>query len=323
MHRARPASDAWLPDGARDPVVALFVPGLEELPPPPAGPRLPALERLLGRGRRRALPEAEGPWAELARLAGGDVARWPVGPVSRLGDLGTLPAAACLRVEPLGLEPSGSGIARTRAVALAIRDDEARGLAAAFAAHFAGDGLALDVARPERWYLSGGPGWSGFALPPHADLPPGPPESALRRLLGEGEMLLHAHPVNECRRESGRVCINSLHPWGGGAVAGAGPTAMPAGAGDEPYLRGLRSLAGAAIGRDLEAGGIAWPLAVESLTVDGFRRLEDEWAAPLYRRLVRGRLSAIRVITGRGVHEVRVWEARRAWRRPRPVTELC
>ncbi len=60
----------------------LFVPGIESAPVG-ALPRLPSLERLLGRGRAR--PLSGSPWALLAELAGGDLRRWPVGPVGALG----------------------------------------------------------------------------------------------------------------------------------------------------------------------------------------------------------------------------------------------
>lgn len=314
----------------------LFVPGLESAP---AGalPRLPALERLLARGRSR--PLASPPWALLAGLAGGDLRRWPVAPVSALGDRIGAPRA-CLRVEPLGARDEQGAAFRLPAAHLGIARDEATALAEAFHEAFGEDGWRLEIATPERWYLvadndhASAAGWSGFDGPAHAlddDQRPAPREPGLRLLLSEVEMLFYAHPVNAARRRRGAALIAGLHPWGGGRLAGdeavlAGGPAAP----EEPFLAGLWRLGAlpAAAGEPappglIEPQGIAWPIAIETLDAAGLTGIERDWAAPLLAGLQRGRLAGVRVVTGRRVHETGRGAALRFWRRPRPVAELC
>jgi hypothetical protein len=319
-----------------DHVFTLFLPGIESAP---AGalPRLPALERLLARGRAR--PLATSPWALLAQLAGGDARRWPVGPVSALGDGLSAPRAS-LRVEPLGSQQEQGGVFRLPAAGLAIGRDEAAALAAAFQGAFGADGWRLEIATPERWYLvaqddrASAAGWAGFAGPAHMlreGERPAPPEPGLRRLLSEVEMLFHAHPVNTARRELGAALIAGMHPWGGGSLGDVGPVATGgAGAPEDPFLAGLRRLGvlGAPPGERMSAGridhdGVAWPAPIETLQLATLGDIERNWAAPLLSDLQRGRLDAVRIVTGRQVHDTRRADALRFWRRPRPVAELC
>jgi hypothetical protein len=322
----------------------LCVPGIETLPDA-ATPRLPALERLLVRGRGRPLQDS--PWAALARLAGGELQRWPVGPVSALGELDA-PPPACLRAEPLGAEHERHGVFRLPAATLAITRAEAEALAEAFGQTFGDDGLRLEIASPERWYLAlagdaggdhsgapgGQPGWRGFDRPAGAladDQRPAPPEAGLRLLLSELEMLFHAHPVNAARREHGVAEIAGLHPWGGGRLEPpAGLSPLEPAVAEEPFLAGLRRL-GAVRGRGHArfdsaaqgAGDIAWPMAIETHGAAGIESIEDEWAAPLLSALRRGRVDGVRIVTGRAVHETRRRDVFRFWQRSRPLGELC
>lgn len=319
-----------------DHVFTLFLPGIESAPEG-ASPRLPALERLLTRGRAR--PLATTPWALLARLAGGATDRWPVGPVSALGD-GVGAPQACLRVEPLGSQQEQGGAFRLPAAQLAITQDEAAALAGAFHDAFGADGWRLVIAVPERWYLvaqdarASAAGWSGFAGP--ARLPgdgerPAPPEPGLRRLLSEVEMLFYAHPVNAARRARGTALIAGLHPWGGGRLAaGAQSSDGAAGVREEPFMAGLRQLGvlGAsprgriAPGR-IDPDGVAWPVPIETLQPADLEAVERDWAAPLLAHLQRGRVAGVRIVTGRRVHETRRGDALRFWRRPQPVGVSC
>jgi len=317
-------------------VFTLFLPGIESAASE-AMPRMPALERLLARGRAR--PLGSSPWDFLAAHAGGDTRRWPVGPVSALGELGTAPRA-CLRVEPLGADAEQQGLFRLPATILEITRLEAGALATAFRETFDEDGLRLEIAVPERWYLAwnedhaNAKPWQGFAGPASSMREgdrPAPAEAGLRRLLSEIEMLFHGHPVNAARRERGLPTIAGLHAWGGGVLSpGEAPAATGSSAIEEPYLAGLRRLAAlphvaaARTKRDaIGAGGVAWPLPFETLDPRQMASIELEWAAPLLSMLRRGRLDGVRVVTGRAIHETRRTDALRIWRRARPVVDLC
>jgi hypothetical protein len=313
-------------------VFTLFAPGLEHAPA--GGSRLPALERLMARGR--SWPLEETPWATLATLAGGSLERWPVGPVSALGELAA-PPCACLRVEPMGGEFERAGMFRLSAASLEITRAEAEALAVAFRDVFGTEGLWLEIAAPERWYLAWdqghaeAQGWRGFPGPAPLlahDERPAPPESRLRLLLSEVEMMFHAHPVNAARRDRGAPIIAGMHPWGGGLLdEDAAPTAgdVP----EEPYLAGLRRLGavpgeagpGFASGGSLREG-FAWPMAVEQrVTSERLEKLDQAWGEPLLASLRGGRLAGVRIVTARAVHETRRLGALRFWRRLPPAEE--
>lgn len=294
----------------------LILSGLEELADADA-PRLPALELLLARARVREAP-ARSCWAALAAASGGDLERWPVGPVSALAELGRCDGE-CLRAEPLGMDAEQQGAFRLRAAALEIEPAEAEALAAAFNDTFGADGLQLATPAPGRWYLlrNGGDesAWQGFSGPTlAAGERPAPPEPALRRLLSEVEMLFFAHPVNEGRRAQGRPLVTGLHPWGGGRLEER-PSGGPSAVKDEPYLAGLQRLGVAA--------DALWPLAPEALTAVALERVEAEVVAPLARELRRGRLAALQILTGQRVFEVRAADLLRIWRRPRHWATAC
>jgi hypothetical protein len=317
-------------------VFTLFLPGIESASAE-GSPRMPALERLLVRGRASSLRGS--PWALLAELAGGDPVRWPVGPVSAMGEL-EAPPRACLRVEPLGADAEQHGMFRLPANRLGITRDEADALGAAFLETFGADGWRLEIAEAERWYLAWEPAhgdaraWRGCPRPAQslaAGERPAPPEAPLRRLVSEVELLFHAHPVNIARRNQGAPIIAGLHPWGGGLIPrNPVPAPLTPAAHEEPYLAGLRRL-GVVRGRAEERavrgavtnGGIAWPLPIETLSRQHVARIDPDWAAPLLALLRRGRLDGVRIVTGRAVHETRRTDALRVWRRPRPVSEWC
>ncbi len=332
----------------------LLVPGIESGWPAHA-PRLPALERLLARGRRHPLEHDS--WCALARFAGVEPGQWPVAPVSAMAEL-PVDGHACLRVEPLGARVEEHGMLRLPAAALGITMDEARALAAACGELFAADGLRLAAVTPERWYLLidaarwGSLQWRGFGVPARSlaeQARPAPPEPALRLLLSEVEMLFHAHPVNEARRAQGAATIAGLHPWGGGLVGGGDaeadndarsssptrPSAAPdaslwsAPSPGEPYLAGLGRLGiiggvqGPRYAPEAAPAGFAWPVAAESVGTAPWEAVEADWTAPLLDALLRGGVSGIRVVTGNAIHETSRFAALRFWRRPRPVHQLC
>ena len=308
-------------------VPTLFLPGLETLAHHDA-PRLPALERLLARARPRPGGCC---WAVLATQAGGDLGRWPVGPVSALADLGAAPSA-CLRVEPLGMDAEQRGAFRLRAPELGLAADEAQALAAAFNAAFAADGVRLQVATPGRWYLwqeGAGEPWRGFDAPPLLLDPaqrPAPPEPALRKLLSEAEMLFFAHPVNALRRERGLPLVAGLHPWGGGRLEHApragleAPAVSPAG---EPYLAGLRALGLLSPRAQARHEAPAWPLAPEAFHPAALERIDRDVIAPMLARLRRRPGMQLSLVTGHATHAIGPADLLKFWRRPRHWALAC
>jgi hypothetical protein len=314
-----------------DAVPTLFLPGLETLAHAEA-PRLPALELLLARARAGAGMCC---WSMLAARAGGDLRRWPVAPVSALADFGRAPAA-CLRVEPLGMDAEQRGAFRLRAPALEITADEAQALAQAFNATFAADGVRLEVATPARWYLwqeGAAAPWQGFDVPPLLLDPaqrPAPPEPALRRLLSEAEMLFFSHPVNAARGARGAPLVAGLHPWGGGrldspagAALGAAADGPAMNAAGEPYLEGLRRLGALPPQSVARHERLAWPVAPESLDAAALPGIDRDFIAPMLARMRRSPGSRLRLATARAEHTLRGADLLKFWRRPQHWAVAC
>lgn len=101
-------------------------------------------------------------------------------------------------------------------------------------------------------------------------LPHGPDAPGWRTWLGEIEMLLHQHPVNQQLTEQGLPTVNSVWLWGGGApvdLSAAIPFRMH---GDDAFAKGIERLA---------TDRIDWPDGCSLLDVYFDRRLFDHAAS--------------------------------------------
>ncbi len=310
------------------PKVTLFIPSL--LPPPPDGveepsvQRHPALERLLARGRagNAACPNMT------AWLCGGfGIERqldWPAAPISLLGEGGDPGSGFWLRASPVHLRVQRDQLVLLPPASLSITAAESQALLETLNRHFAADGLLFVAPHPQRWYLR---------LPTFPDLHTVALEDAIGRdinrmlptgadrmhyhgLFNEVQMLLHAHPVNESREQAGALAINSVWFWDGGILPPAGRTSWTGAIGDLPLLRGLGRLSNIPIASP--AAGLPLPEAGNVLVVlpegpSGDRpgwtvhmsRLEQEWFAPLLRKLRTGEIRHLEIVTidtGRARH---------------------
>lgn len=320
MNSRTATREPFTPEGSGRPVLVVFAPGLDSVARGSRG-RFPALERLLG-GSRRSAGQPD-PWSALAAMLGGSTERWPIGPVSFLGE-GGAPRSGCLRVSPVGRDPEGHGVAPIPASELEISPEEARKLSGSFDAVLGRGEIVLHAATPSRWYLDGLPDWRGGRGP----FPAGPlrGEAGLLRLISETEMLFFDDPVNRARADRGRPVVGGIHPWGGGMLPGDGPVAVPAGWGREPYLAGLWRLAGAALADDLgslcDGGGVAWPVGVEDVDPMLPGRLESELAEPALAALAARRIREVRLVTAESEFRASSLAVRLPWRRRRSLAEL-
>ena len=298
----------------------------------------PALETLLARGARsRQAPQSyeatlcdaaglppDAPYAALRRLGEADAVR------------GTETAGRLwLNADPVHLRFLQERLVLADPGQLDIRDDEAHALLAELNLHLGSSGR-FHFGAAGRWYLEVlDPALCAEISPPPLSavagrsierlLPPAGEARRLRRLFNEVQMLLHSHPVNAQREESGRMVINSLWLWGGGAL----PTAPDHGdsqADDEnarsglpetgfdsiwshdPLARGLARAAGvparaqpetaAALLAHAAPDGHALVVLDDLLAAvqyesgeayrDTLSRLENDWFAPLLAALQRG-----------------------------------
>jgi hypothetical protein len=317
----------------------LLVPGLLSIA---GGPRMPALELLLARGRA-ARSDAASPEAWLAGAFGLAPDALPAGALTVLAEDGSAQAGAgagsWVRADPVHLRLLRDRIVVVPPQAFALPREEADALCATLNRHFSGR-LELQV-RSET-------AWTARVLEPLEVSARSPLEMAGMaaapgrgdRLLTEIQMALHEHPVNQAREARGDPAVNSLWLWGAGEARRAGEARWHSVSADDPVARGLAQDAGLRA-RRLSAAG-PWlerapgegrhlvvldalrPFATlgdEAGHAGALEALERDWFAPLLAALRAGRIGmvtlhvpdareALSVETIRG-------DLRRFWRRPR------
>lgn len=204
--------------------------------------------------------------------------------------------------------------------------DEALQLAGALRGMFEAAALQLCVDTPTEWCLleSGAASPADFVQPADAlgvdlleCLPRGDGGRAWRRLFNEGQIVLHAHPVNAARVAAGKLPVNALWFWGAGRLPDTVETGLQLVASTDDVLRGLAKMAGAVRVEPL-------PCALEAaeargdtlLDLDPFGTGESiaEWHAGFRRWLHERRFDAIELIFAGGErfhlrrsHRLRFW----------------
>lgn len=329
--------------------VELLVPGLSDPPSRaasrdafPAAPRAPALELLCARGRRcDATAGTSEDW--LGTAFGPDCHGLPAG---ALGAYGAGHAAQGLwcRADPLHLRLMREGLVIVPADAFTLGQAEADALRADLNAHFAGT-LELVGVRPSAWCarlagLGAPEGRAPLALAGadvDRNLPAGADATRWHALMNETQMLLHEHPVNAAREARGDPPVNSLWPWGGGALPGRATAAWRSVTTDDPTAAGLARLAGIRAG-PARADAPGWLAATTAegrhlVVLDALRAprmlgdvetrdaallaLEANWFAPLLAALRAERIGMLTLHlpeSGRAF-EVARSDLRRFWRR--------
>ncbi len=315
---------------------------------------LPALETLMARGQR-------------ALIEPGSTERWLAASfgVDRSGELALAPFAfrgeGCepgghgwLRADPVHLRIHADRVVLADASRLAITSDEAGQLVDTLNAHFAQSNIAFFAPRPECWYarVADAP---RLITTPTAEvagrdiepcLPKGEEQARWRSVFNEAQMLLHGHPCNQRREQTGQPTVNSLWFWGAGTESQ--PRAVvhfEAVWSNDPVARGLalasripaRSLPGHCADFIENAGNASFPRDLRHLLVlpplpgaaygdlgawrDAVLRVERDWFAPLLAATLDGTLSVLTLealgpagglrTTFTRAHRLKVWRRRR------------
>lgn len=214
------------------------------------GLSVPTLERLLGRGERRALA-ATSPEAWLAGRHGYGVAP-PFAALAALG-AGIDPGnATWTAADPIHLRPQGAELFLTGGRHLGITPDEAIACVAALDRFFSEDGIRFLQLTPERWVATGADALPAQTAPPSlahgrsvdALLPTGEGARLWTQRFNEAQMVLHPLPINEAREARGRLAINSVWFWGGGVAAPPPKQPFTAVHADSLEARGLAKASG-------------------------------------------------------------------------------
>lgn len=302
----------------------------------------PTLSLILGRAQRRH---------EGADWLTREFAIAPPMPVAVLRRAAESPAGAWLCLDPVHWLVGREGITLDDPARLELSPEEAAALRAAVAPVFTPWG-ELSASSPGEWELRLTrslmletrplPAAAGQAVDPA--LPGGLDGASWRQCLAEAQTLLHNHAANRAREAAGKPVVNSLWPWGFGAL----PEKISAGYdvvwSRDAVLAGLAFLAGIpclsppegfapASGRVLchidalivparTLNALTWRLALLSL--------ERDWLAPALVALKKGHCSALRIVAtdaaDAGKTEIlslvrgNLW---RFWKRPLPLAALA
>lgn len=308
--------------------LTLLLPAMADLAPAPAA-QLTALSMLIGRGREGA-SAGPGLWAALAGLLDPHPREPGAAALTRRIDAPLdMAGAAWLRADPahVRVEPVS---ARLLAVGnLALDGDEVAELLRTLKPVFGDEGMVLDAPSPRRWYLRlpAAARLPAFSTPEQAiggdlgvHLPGGNEGRRWRRLFNEAQVILHQHPVNVARAARGRVAVNALWFWGGGALPDRITCAIDALYGTDPVLAAAADMAGI---RVAELDSVPAALSVRRALLDlrhlrHAEQLESAWVEPARRALHARRISQIelRWLDGRR-HTIVPGDLWRVWRRPR------
>jgi len=239
----------------------------------------------------------------------------------------------------------------------AITLDEARALVDALNAQLSAAGR-FHLATADRWYLelAANIALERFDVAPLSAvagrgverlLPEGSETQALRSLLNEAQMLLHAHPVNVQRENTGQLPINSLWLWGAGKLPQRRESDFDGVWSANPLARGLAKSSGVASHPlpDDAATLLAHAAAdtrhlvvLEDLLPavqyengksygEAMRWLETRWFAPLRQALIRGTLARLS-LEAPTAYAALTWHSGRSaqwkfWQRAQPLAELA
>ncbi len=330
-------------------MVHLVVPGLlwpkDSLAEVTRGLELPALQTLLGRGRRESRPAL--PFERwLCQAFGVQADEPPCGALRLLGEGGDPGPQAWLCADPVHLRFTRDTLV-IDAAGPDLTADEAEQLVAALNTHLSEFGEFI-APHPRRWYLrlTRAPriatqplsAATGRTLEPF--LPQGEEARDWRCLINEAQVLLHNHPVNAAREAAGRMTANSLWPWGAGILPGRAAAPAQQVLADHPLARGLALLAGvpaAPVPERFEtavSGRLTFleTLNAPALGLDaaawraGLLELESRWFAPALAALKARRLHGLRLtaLGDEAVAEVTLdagdlWQF---WRRPKTLADL-
>jgi hypothetical protein len=309
---------------------------------PDALPALPALTRLLARGRRLA---AANDWrggvldALCGAGAGGAIPHVAV--AARAVPVAPLDTALCFAA-PLHAVAGISRVHLPPGGWLRVSAAEAAQWTDAFNHEFAGPDLRLHAAAGG-WLLAASFAHGArdaapedllgepLARAPAQDLA----ERAIRRLGAETEIWLKDHALNRAREARGLLPINSLWFWGGARMMELPPPlhrlrAVQVAGEADAWLAGLAAHCAVPLGN-----AAIWPPTAastdtllvlapprEGSTIEHWQQLETRWFVPAEAALRRGELRSLRLQIGPSAWRLPATDPLRWLRRARPWHQL-
>lgn len=298
-------------------------------------PTLPALQRLLSKGRHeRLVTDFFATLFESLPIPFDSSGDPPVAPLSAYGEGLAASAGWWLRVDPVHMVADRDQLYLSASSVLEVSEREVSTLMTELNSLYGEEGWQFVAATPRRWYLRLPQPLTMRTTPTSAAvgnrvgevLPQGEDALYWQRVMTEIQMVLHVSPVNEWRRQEGMLEVNSLWFWGGGELPTAGGRSdYTRVITDDPLAKGLARLHGLPVERtdafsidEVESENILWLGTVESAEL-----LEQTLFAPLLAMIQAGKLDELMImLPGLGRWRVDRAALRRWWRRTRPLATL-
>jgi hypothetical protein len=320
--------------------LTIIVPDLNPVPGDNAADtsHWPTLARLAGRGT--VAPRVLGARADSLQSAVLDALnlhsaaeKYPSAAVMRTGSTNERAAGFWLRMQPMHFI---AGLDRITTVVLRgagrMTEAERSSLDAVFAEHLQPAGLELHAADHE-WLLRSASSLKlqtvtpefAAANPLSDILPRGADAGPIRRLMTEMQMLLHEHPVNARREARGAPAINAVWVHGEGILSDVSSVSLPAGYGEDAFLRGIYRLHDQPVGaKPADAKSLLAQLrgpTVAVIDAPDLDALETQWLAPLARALLSGAISKLTLMFDAWQVSVERSDMFKLWRRERRPVE--
>ncbi len=316
---------------------------LQSLDSPEGGwPDMPALQTLLSKGEHGVVSESfTTTLCAHFGLSTDEKSELPLAPLSALGDGIAAEEGWWLHADPVHLVADRDQLYLSASTALQLSQTEADSLVGELNRTYADDDWHFMVATPQRWYLRLSQPLRVRTTPTAVAmgrsvgevLPQGEEAMVWQRVMTEVQMLMHSSPVNEARVAQGKLAVNGLWFWGGGALPQA------SGNGEWQQLlthhvlaRGLAKLQGVPVASpspqqlSVIDGKVLWvvdPLLLSQQDVAAYVELEHQVFGPLLGMLQRGELSQLVIeLPGQGRWCIERKALRRWWRRRKPLVSL-
>jgi len=320
--------------------LTIIVPDLNPVPGDPGADtsHWPTLARLAGRGS--VAPRVLDARADSLHTAVLDALnlrsaaeKYPSAAVMRTASTNERPAGFWLRMQPMHFI---AGLDRITTVVLRgagrMTAAERSSLDPVFAEHLQPAGLELHAADDEWLLRSASPLNLQTVTPEFAAanplaeiLPRGADAGPIRRLMTEMQMLLHEHPVNARREARGAPPINAVWVHGEGILSDLSSVSLPAGYGEDPFLRGIYRLHDQVAGaKPADAKSLLAQLrgpTVAVIDAPDLDALESQWLAPLARALLSGAISKLTLMFDAWQVSVERADMFKLWRRERRPVE--
>ena len=316
-----------------------------------AVPRLPALETLLARARKRRTGYRSyyqhlcGLFG-IERQPGRDL---PIAPLSRLVDDAERPEGIWMRADPVHLRAGLNDLMLIDTTGISLSQHDAILLGTPLHEIFSESGWVFEIPMAKRWYLK-------LDAYPDAEtteisevrgrdvqhlMPRGGDRPRLERIMTEVQMTLHNNQHNLEREWRGEPVLNSLWFWGCGRLPDTVHASWTRIVSDDPVARGLATLAGipcAAPPEDLgslldDTGGSDSILMVRddldvSVSYQDFVswekamvELEDDWFAPALNALKQGALDRVVIISTGVEYHIGRYALKKFWCRNKAIIE--